>query len=331
MTMCGQRARLYVESDAHRTGDDLELIVGWAAGARTALDVATGGGHVARRLREAGLTVVTCDPAPGMHPDVVCRAEELPFADSKFDVVACRTAAHHFSDVGSAVREMARVGRDQVLLVDTVYMGDAAEDAERLRDPSHVRNYTEAEWLRVRRARPASSSTRSSRRAHDRLPAMARAHGLHGGDAERVRELWGRVSTTAGSLSTDRDPRAEGALMAILVDTTTRLVVQGLTGSEGRFHGLRNRSHGTNVVAGVTPGQGRPGRRGHPGLRHGRLGGRGDRREHGDGLRPGAVRGRRDVRGDRLRASRPSSASRRASPRTRCCASTRSSRVAASR
>jgi succinyl-CoA synthetase alpha subunit len=44
--------------------------------------------------------------------------------------------------------------------------------------------------------------------------------------------------------------------MAIIVDTTTRLVVQGLTGSEGRFHGLRNRSYGTNVVAGVTPGKG---------------------------------------------------------------------------
>jgi succinyl-CoA synthetase alpha subunit len=44
--------------------------------------------------------------------------------------------------------------------------------------------------------------------------------------------------------------------MAILVDAATKLVVQGLTGSEGRFHGLRNRSHGTNVVAGVTPGKG---------------------------------------------------------------------------
>jgi succinyl-CoA synthetase alpha subunit len=44
--------------------------------------------------------------------------------------------------------------------------------------------------------------------------------------------------------------------MAILVDQDTRLVVQGLTGSEGRFHGLRNRSHGTNVVGGVTPGKG---------------------------------------------------------------------------
>jgi succinyl-CoA synthetase alpha subunit len=44
--------------------------------------------------------------------------------------------------------------------------------------------------------------------------------------------------------------------MAIIVDRDTRLVVQGLTGSEGRFHGLRNRSYGTNVVAGVTPGKG---------------------------------------------------------------------------
>jgi succinyl-CoA synthetase alpha subunit len=44
--------------------------------------------------------------------------------------------------------------------------------------------------------------------------------------------------------------------MAIIVDRETRLVVQGLTGSEGRFHGLRNRNYGTNVVAGMTPGKG---------------------------------------------------------------------------
>ena len=44
--------------------------------------------------------------------------------------------------------------------------------------------------------------------------------------------------------------------MAIVVDEGTRLVVSGLTGSEGRFHSLRNRAYGTNVVAGVTPGKG---------------------------------------------------------------------------
>ena len=99
-----ERAQAYVDSDAHREGADLDLLVEWAAGARTALDVATGGGHVARRLREAGIEVVTCDPAPGMQPDVICRAESLPFADGAFDVVACRTAAHHFADVAARGR-----------------------------------------------------------------------------------------------------------------------------------------------------------------------------------------------------------------------------------
>ena len=44
--------------------------------------------------------------------------------------------------------------------------------------------------------------------------------------------------------------------MSILVDADTRLVVQGITGREGAFHATRNKAYGTNVVAGVTPGQG---------------------------------------------------------------------------
>jgi succinyl-CoA synthetase alpha subunit len=44
--------------------------------------------------------------------------------------------------------------------------------------------------------------------------------------------------------------------MSIIVDTDTKLVISGLTGREGSFHGLRNRNYGTDVVAGVTPGKG---------------------------------------------------------------------------
>ena len=44
--------------------------------------------------------------------------------------------------------------------------------------------------------------------------------------------------------------------MAILVDAGTKVVVAGITGSEGTFHSLRNRAYGTQVVAGVTPGKG---------------------------------------------------------------------------
>ena len=43
--------------------------------------------------------------------------------------------------------------------------------------------------------------------------------------------------------------------MAVYVDRATKLVVQGITGKEGSFHALRNKSYGTDVVAGVTPGK----------------------------------------------------------------------------
>jgi succinyl-CoA synthetase alpha subunit len=43
--------------------------------------------------------------------------------------------------------------------------------------------------------------------------------------------------------------------MSIFVNEKTKVLVQGLTGGQGRFHGLRNRDYGTQVVAGVTPGK----------------------------------------------------------------------------
>ena len=143
-----ERAQLYRESAAHREGPDLDLLIEWVeeAGARTALDVATGGGHVARRLRELDVQVVTTDAAPGMQPDVVTRAEHLPFADASFDAVVSRVAHHHFDDPDAALGEMARVSAGLVAVVDNLFMSDEAEEADRLRDPSHVRNYTVEQW-----------------------------------------------------------------------------------------------------------------------------------------------------------------------------------------
>jgi SAM-dependent methyltransferase len=143
------RAEAYRESPAHREGPDLDLIVDWAAGSKTALDVATGGGHVARRLRDAGLEVTTVDPAAGMEPDVVAPAEKLPFEDGSFDLVVTRLGAHHFADVRAAVREMARVARQTVIVVDNTFGGDALEEAEKVRDASHVRCLTVDEWRQL--------------------------------------------------------------------------------------------------------------------------------------------------------------------------------------
>ena len=184
-----ERAQAYRDSAAHREGPDLDLIVEWATGATTALDVATGGGHVARRLREAGLQVVTTDAAPGMQPDVVCRGEDLPFADGSFDVVASRLAAHHFDDVRAAVSELARVAGDRVIVVDNVYGGEALEEAERLRDPSHVRCYSAEEWrTMLEDAGLGVDDVRFLDYPVEIEPWLERA-GCTGADAGRVREL----------------------------------------------------------------------------------------------------------------------------------------------
>ena len=183
------RAEAYRESEAHREGPDLDLLVEWASGATTALDVASGGGHVARRLREAGIRVVTVDPAPGMQADVLAPAEHLPFADASFELVTCRVGAHHFADVAAGVGEMARVAADRVLVVDNLFMGESAEEADRLRDPSHVRNYTEAEWRDLFAG--AGVVIEEARRVDKALrvgPWLERS-GCAGAEAERVRAL----------------------------------------------------------------------------------------------------------------------------------------------
>lgn len=189
MSVWDQRAEAYRESEAHREGEDLDLLVDWAAGARTALDVASGGGHVTRRLREAGLDVVSSDPAPGMRADVVCSAEDLPFADASFDVVTCRLAAHHFTDVLAGMQGMVRVSRERVLVVDNLYMGEAREEADHIRDPSHVRNYGADEWRGLfSRTGLEVEELRTFEKQLEVEPWLARS-GCAGDDAERVRAL----------------------------------------------------------------------------------------------------------------------------------------------
>jgi SAM-dependent methyltransferase len=188
-----QRAEAYRTSTIHSAGEDLDLVVEWCEPGPgvTVLDVATGGGHVARRLREAGATVVTTDPAPGMGADTTAPAEQLPFADASFDAVACRLAAHHFADVVAAVKEMARVSRDRVVICDNTFVSEVSEEADRVRDPSHVRNYGVAEWesffelagLEVVEERHLS-------RPLEIEPWLERV-GCRGEDAARVRELLG--------------------------------------------------------------------------------------------------------------------------------------------
>src|ERR671933_121594 len=203
-----ERAQAFRDSPTHAAGPDLDLVIEWCEpgpGVK-ALDVATGGGHVARRLKEAGCeSVVTVDPAPGMRPDVVARAEDLPFADGSFDVVVTRIAAHHFTDVRAAIAELARVTDRLVVVEDTLFTSEDVERAERLRDPTHVRSYTEDEWRAYfTDAGVEPELVELFPKRHDVADWLART-GCEGDEAAEVRSLLDRagVLTEDGSEWTD--------------------------------------------------------------------------------------------------------------------------------
>jgi SAM-dependent methyltransferase len=196
-----ERAELYRTSVTHSTGDDLDAVVELCnphAGVKV-LDVATGGGHVARRLREQGAEVVTLDPSPGMRADVVAPAEDIPFADGSFDVAVSRIAAHHFDDLGRAFGEMVRVSNRVVVVEDMLFRTEEEQEAEKLRDPTHHRSLSIEEWheLFVDAGLEIEQELFFSKE-HDMDEWLART-GCTGDDAERVRELLVPFTSADGS------------------------------------------------------------------------------------------------------------------------------------
>jgi SAM-dependent methyltransferase len=186
-----ERAQAYRDSAPHSAGPDLDRLVEWAGpgAGKTALDVGSGGGHLARRLREAGFAVTTADPSAGMHPDVICSAEELPFPKASIDLVGSRIAAHHYSDVEAALAEMARVSRDVVLLEDLLFIDERVEKGEKLRDPSHVRAYTLERWSALFSAAGLEVAASEVIERHTSFSAWLERCDCSGETAERTREL----------------------------------------------------------------------------------------------------------------------------------------------
>ncbi|HZT91440.1 MAG TPA: class I SAM-dependent methyltransferase [Gaiellaceae bacterium] len=185
------RADAYRTSRTHAEGADLDAVVELcepAPGVKI-LDLGTGGGHVARRLRDEGAQVVTVDPAPGMGADVVASAEHLPFADGSFDVVVSRIAAHHFRNLGEAIGEMVRVTNRVLVLEDMLYRTEEEQEAEKLRDPTHVRSLSAEEWRDLLvDAGLAIEQELDFTKEHDMDDWLART-GCRGAEAQRVREL----------------------------------------------------------------------------------------------------------------------------------------------
>ncbi|HEX4001997.1 MAG TPA: methyltransferase domain-containing protein [Candidatus Acidoferrales bacterium] len=166
----GAAAAAYTTSLVHADPEALRQVVELSKPRPTdrALDIATGAGHTALALAPHVAEVVAYDMTEPMLRETARNAtarglanvttrqgiaESLPFADASFDIVTVRQAPHHFADVRAAVREMARVAKPgaRVVIVDSASPEDPSlgrqwNHIEKLRDPSHVRNYTPSEW-----------------------------------------------------------------------------------------------------------------------------------------------------------------------------------------
>jgi ubiquinone/menaquinone biosynthesis C-methylase UbiE len=166
----GPQAKAYIASAAHAQGADLQRIAASAADHTPAhaLDLGCGGGHVAYAMAPYAAQVTASDLLPEMTAAVTAEAAQrgltnietivapaasLPFADGAFDMLACRFSAHHWQDVPAGLRAARRVLRagSVAVFADVFAPPQAAADThlqavELLRDPSHVRDYSEAEW-----------------------------------------------------------------------------------------------------------------------------------------------------------------------------------------
>ncbi|MCW5771418.1 MAG: methyltransferase domain-containing protein [Rhodospirillaceae bacterium] len=166
----GVRAEAYLTSAVHAAGADLDALAALAHGRAEArvLDLGCGGGHVAFKVAPSVREVVAYDLSPEMlgvvaraarergHGNLATRqgvVESLPFPDASFDLVLSRFSAHHWRNAEAALREAARVLTPGGVLgiVDSISPGTPLLDTyyqaiEVLRDVSHVRNYSRAEW-----------------------------------------------------------------------------------------------------------------------------------------------------------------------------------------
>ncbi len=165
------QASEYLTSTVHASGQDLQRLAVRLADYPDAsvLDMGCGAGHASFVAAQNVSTVVAYDLSAHML-DVVAQAaearqlknittrqgyvESLPFADNAFDIVISRYSAHHWHDVGAALREVNRVLKPGGLLIvmDVMSPGHPVRDiwlqtVEALRDTSHIRNHASGEWL----------------------------------------------------------------------------------------------------------------------------------------------------------------------------------------
>ena len=167
------QAKFYSSSKTFSTGESLDILSNLfnKKKFKSGLDIGTGAGFAAFELSKSCEKVEATDISEGKINEAkkimkerkidnlnfnICPAEELKYSDKEFDIVTCRTAAHHFLDVEKFCSEVHRVLKDEgeFIIVDTITsdqikLNNWHQEVELIRDKSHIKNLSLIEWKSI--------------------------------------------------------------------------------------------------------------------------------------------------------------------------------------
>jgi ubiquinone/menaquinone biosynthesis C-methylase UbiE len=213
----GRRSSHYTVSPCHRDPEVLARVVELSSPQPdwSVLDVATGTGHTAfalaphigyligiditpEMLREAGK--LRCERSVTNVDLTLAEAHDLPFKDEAFQLVTCRRAAHHFTDIMRALGELSRVlcqgGRfliDDRSVPEDDFVDECMNTLDRYHDPSHVRQYRPGEWERMLKTLGFSIETIEPYIKHRPLSSLTA--GVSNGEVRKIRDVIERLDS----------------------------------------------------------------------------------------------------------------------------------------
>ena len=168
-----RQAKFYSSSKTFSAGESLNILSKLIKNKsfKFGLDIGTGTGFAAFELTKKCQEVEATDISEGMIDEAkkimkerriknlnfsIMPAENLNFDDNFFDIITCRTAAHHFLDVEKFCKESKRVLKNdgEIVIVDTITsdqmkLNDWHQDVELIRDRSHKKNLSLIEWKNI--------------------------------------------------------------------------------------------------------------------------------------------------------------------------------------
>jgi ubiquinone/menaquinone biosynthesis C-methylase UbiE len=207
-------AERYLTSPVHSAGADLDFLACTVAALDQpkALDLGCGAGHASFAIAPFAREVTAFDLTAGMLEVTAAAAkerglsnisttqgsvEELPFNGQRFDFVVSRYSAHHWNDVPRALQEVKRVLKPggQVCVIDTTgapspLLDTHLQSVELARDPSHVRSYTESEWLSFFKAASFDARTEQKWRLALEFTSWVSRIGTSAEGIAAIRSLW---------------------------------------------------------------------------------------------------------------------------------------------